>query len=254
MTAKATLFQCASIRLHGQAFLFDSKSHLRRFLIDFHPILRTQINPSPLLDRPGFHDPSESELSKIELWPNSYLRSFNSWYHPFGFSRHGYFLVLVDLPGFVKLAQEAWGWAPEPQNTLTLIADAPDVWGITNSPILLDIDEAAGGECETGQSRQFQMYALPPIRITTESLELVALPLVDVRWFWQHTYATSQPSIERWSHFSKTCEFSYHCKKVWGRFHFPITSWNSRAQLCRTSRCKHRQCRSCVCSMQRPLR
>lgn len=34
------------------------------------------------------------------------------------------------------------------------------------------------------------MYALPPFRITSESFELVALSLLDIRWFWQQSFAT----------------------------------------------------------------
>lgn len=62
------------------------------------------------------------------------------------------------------------------------------VWGTENAVLHLELRDGDVVGPSGSSPVRFEMYALPPMRISTDSLDLIALPLVDIRWFWQHAY------------------------------------------------------------------
>jgi hypothetical protein len=126
-----------------------------------------------------------------------------------------------DRESFLAIAQDAWGWEPESPNDVGSITDAPGLWGTENAILHLELRDADVVGPTGSSPVRSDMYALPPMRISADSLDLIALPLVDVRWFWLHTYPTSQPSIESWPAFFESLRTQLPGYGSLGQFSFP---------------------------------
>lgn len=95
------------------------------------------------------------------------------------------------------------------------------VWGTENAIVHLELRDADVSGPVASSPIRFEMYALPPMRISADSLDLIALPLVDIRWFWQHTYPTSQTSIESWRAFFESLHIQLPGYSSLGVLSFP---------------------------------
>ena len=207
--------------LHGRAIVLDHQVQLRRFLdqyrLESHQLFARVEEPVALI--------ADAETSYADyfrlLWPGLPAIKVGRLQIPFGFSRYSRALLAFDRESFLALAQDAWGWEPENPHDLAALTDSPGLWGTYNAILHLDLGNPDVVGPKVPSPVRLEMYALPPQRISADSLELVALPLVDIRWFWQHTYPANLPSIENWPAFFESLRTQLPGHGSLGAFAFP---------------------------------
>jgi hypothetical protein len=69
---------------------------------------------------------------------------------------------------------------PVNPNDVASITDAPGLWGTENAVLHLELRDADVVGPAGASPVRFEMHALPPMRISADSLDLIALPLVDI--------------------------------------------------------------------------
>jgi hypothetical protein len=213
--------QSPNLLLHGRSIVLDQQAQLRRFLDRYH--LETHHFFSRYEDPVALFADSETSYADYfrVLWPSLPSIKVGTLQTPLGFSRYSRALFVLDRENFLAITHDAWGWEPENPNDVASITDAPGLWGTANAILHLELRAADVVGRVGSLPIRFEMYALPPMRISADSLDLIALPLVDLRWFWQHNYPTSQPSIESWPAFFESLRTQLPGYGSLGPFSFP---------------------------------
>lgn len=171
--------QFADLFLHGRSIVLDHQAQIRRFLDQYH--LETHHFFSRVEDPVAvFADAKTSYADYFRLfWPGLPSIKVGTFQIRLGFSRYSRALFALDRESFLALAHDAWGWEPENPNDAASIVDAPGLWGTENAILHLELRDADVVGPAGKSAVRFEMHALPPMRISADSLDLIALPLVD---------------------------------------------------------------------------
>jgi hypothetical protein len=214
--------QFPNLHLHGRSIVLDQQAQIRRFLDQYH--LETRHFFSRREDPVAvFADAATSYADYFRvLWPGLPSIKVGTFQIPLGFSRYSRALLAFDRQSFLAIARDAWGWEPANPNDFTSIKDTPGLWGTENAILHLELRDTDVVGSTGSMPVRFELYALPPMRISADSLDLIALPLVDIRWFWQHAYPTIQPSIESWPSFFESLRTQLPGYSSLGPFSFPV--------------------------------
>jgi hypothetical protein len=166
--------QLASFLLHSRSIVLDKQAQIRRFLDQYHLethhfFLRHEDPVAVFADA----ETSYADYFRV-LWTGLPSIKVGSLQFPLGFSRYSRAFFALDRESFLAIAYDGWGGEPENRNDDASIADAPGLWGTENAILHLELRETDVVGPSGSSHVRFEMFALPPLQISADSLELIA--------------------------------------------------------------------------------